>query len=425
MVSDTPSSKDENRKRETTEDAAPATLATEENASLSPKADDAAVESAMADVAAAMKRHEDHRDGDESETPTEKDKTVSDAANPAADVPPVPPLGNPAEPEQPARGPGFGSLLAAGIAGAVIALAGVYALSEAGVLGKAEDTRIDGEIAALRQEVETLKTNDGSADLESQFEALKKQVDSATGSNADIAAIKQQLSALQSTQQSDDGALKSLQSGFDQLKSSLSSGQQAVEQKLSALEAKVNTPGKDLAVARAIAAAALKSAIDRGDSFITELSTYAEVAPESANIERLKSLAGKGIPTREALSAEFSANAEAIIEATAPPLPEGNIFNRLVDSAKGLVSVRPVGDVEGDSVPAIVARIENALAKGDLKTAEAEWETLPEAGKQASSKFADGLKARIEADNLVSGALATALSATAGGPVAPATSPAN
>ncbi|WP_180900863.1 COG4223 family protein [Martelella soudanensis] len=409
MVSDTPSSKDEKKNVATPEDTAA-------SAPVPPKTDDTAVETAMADVAAAIKRHEDHQGEDVSEADSTGEDAATDAT--AGGAPPPPP-----EPPAPAassgKGLGLAALLAAGVAGAVFALAGAFALSSAGLLGTPAGGKVNDEIASLRQEIETLKANDGSASLQSQLDALKQQVQSSKTSAEDIASLKQQVSSIQSTQQSDVGAVKSLESRLDQLKSSLSSDQQAVRQKLAALEAKVNTPGKDLAVARAIAAAGLKSAIDRGDNFATELATYAEVAPENTDISKLKALATSGIPTREELSAEFSDAADAIIAATEAPPPEGNIFNRLVDSAKDLVSVRPVGDVEGDTVPAIVARIENALTKGDLKKAEAEWETLPADGKQASQKFADGLKARIEADDLVSSTLSSALGATAGAPVAP------
>mgnify|MGYP001296566584 CR=1 FL=1 len=417
MVSDTPSSKNDKKNDATTEDTAPE--ATNARAPVPPQTDDAAVETAMADVAAAIKRHEEHQGEEISEAARLGDEEVAngEAVEEKAGSPPPP---EPTAPPVPSsKGPGFGPVLLAGVAGAVIAFAGAYALSSAGMLGNGMSGKVNDEIAALRQEIETLKANDGSAAIQSQLDALKQQVQSSSSSGEDIASLKQQIDAIQSTQQNDTGAVKSLQSGLDQLKSSLASGQQDMQQKLSALEAKVNTPGKDLAVARAIAAAALKAAIDRGDSFATELATYAEVAPADADLSKLKALATSGIPTREELAADFSETADAIIAAAEPTPPEGNIFNRLVDSAKGLVSVRPVGDVEGDTVPAIVARIENALTKGDLKTAESEWETLPEAGKQASQKFVDGLEARIEADDLVSTTLSNALGATAGAPLAP------
>ncbi|WP_174801575.1 COG4223 family protein [Martelella limonii] len=422
MVSDTPSSQNEKKNVETAEDAAPVSPATSEPASLEPKPDETAVETAMADVAAAIKRHEDHLD--EETLAQEQRHAEEDDGHEAADAEPVREKETPAQSVHPApppphtpavertRGPGFAAMLAAGVAGAVIALAAAYALQQAGVIGSGGKT--SDEIAALRQEIDTLKANDGTSKLQSDIDALRQQMAAATGSAEEIDTLKQQVGALQAGLQSDSNAVQSLQSGLDAVKTTLATGQQDVQNRIATIEDKLNTPGKDVAVARAISAAALKSAIDRGESFASELSTYLGVAPENAKIGALKTFADTGVPTQEELADMFSKDADAIIAASAPPPPEGNIFNRLVDSAKGLVSVRPVGDVEGDTVPDIVARIENALTEGDLKKAESEWETLPAASKQESQTFADGLKARIEADDLVSETLTEALGATAG-----------
>ncbi|WP_244423452.1 hypothetical protein [Nitratireductor aquibiodomus] len=51
-------------------------------------------------------------------------------------------------------------------------------------------------------------------------------------------------------------------------------------------------------------------------------------------------------------------------------------------SARSLVVVRPVGSVEGDGPDAIAARMEAAVVANDYEKALAEYETLPEAGKE-------------------------------------------
>ena len=83
-------------------------------------------------------------------------------------------------------------------------------------------------------------------------------------------------------------------------------------------------------------------------------------------------------------------------------------------SARSLVKVRPVGNVEGETPEAIVARVENKLQNGDLKGAALEWETLPEAGKQPSSDFATKLKNRIEAEERVASALSQTVAGNGG-----------
>ena len=66
--------------------------------------------------------------------------------------------------------------------------------------------------------------------------------------------------------------------------------------------------------------------------------------------------------------------------------------SRLLASAESLIKVRPIGAVEGDTVPAKVARMEVAVKAGDFTKAIAEYETLPETSKAAGQAFADKIR---------------------------------
>jgi hypothetical protein len=55
----------------------------------------------------------------------------------------------------------------------------------------------------------------------------------------------------------------------------------------------------------------------------------------------------------------------------------------------------------GDDPPAIVSRIEAAVAKGDLAAALAEREGLPAVGKEASAAWAAKAADRVAVDGLV------------------------
>jgi hypothetical protein len=80
-----------------------------------------------------------------------------------------------------------------------------------------------------------------------------------------------------------------------------------------------------------------------------------------------------------------------------------------------VVKVRRVGDVEGETVDAIVSRIEDRLRSGDLQAAAQQWDTLPDAAKSASIDFKRKLDARVQVENLVSGTLSRALAGTKSG----------
>ncbi len=91
--------------------------------------------------------------------------------------------------------------------------------------------------------------------------------------------------------------------------------------------------------------------------------------------------------------------------------PNAGLLDKLMTSAQSLVQVRPVGEVEGEGAPAVIARMEVAVDKGDYAAALREYETLPETVKAAGAAYAQTLRARLAADDLMDKVLAAALKA--------------
>jgi len=324
-------------------------------------------------------------------------------------------------PEQPApKSGGTSGLIAAGIFGGLVALLGAGAIQYAGYLPSSsapqatspETAELSGEIDGLKQAVANLAANPASTDdgaLEKRVAALesaaKAPAAGAPADSANVEALNQKIAELTSQ--------------VDQLRATLaqSSEQQTtngadISKRLEEAEKKLNEPREDVAVARAIAAAALKAAIDRGGPFVAELDTFAGVAPDDPAVADLRAFAETGIPSRAELVAAVLDVATAIVEAVNQPDPNQSWSDRLMSSAKSLVSVRPVGNIEGESVEAIAARMEDKVKSGDLPGASAEWNNLPALGKQASTAFKQSLEARIRVEELVGGALSKAVSGT-------------
>ncbi|WP_434733229.1 hypothetical protein NL154_19780 [Rhizobium sp. YTUHZ044] len=320
--------------------------------------------------------------------------------------------------EQPApRGAGTSGLIAAGIFGGLVALLGAGVIQYAGYLpgSSAPETtspevaELSGEIDGLKQTVANLAANPantGDGALETRIAALETAAkNSAAAPSADPANVE----AL-------NQKVAELSSQVDQLRSMLaqSSDQQTssdadIAKRLAEAEKKLNEPREDVAVARAIAAAALKAAIDRGGPFLAELDTFAGVAPDDPAVTDLRAFAETGVPSRAELMRQVPDVANAIIESINQPDPNQSWSDRLMASAKSLVTVRPVGNIEGESVEAIAARLEDKVKNGDLPGASAEWNNLPAAGKQASAAFKQSLGARIRVEELVGGALSKAV----------------
>ncbi len=182
-----------------------------------------------------------------------------------------------------------------------------------------------------------------------------------------------------------------------------------------AVEEKAAAAAGNPRIALAIAAAALKSAVDRGLPFMTELETYAAVAPDAPEITQLRAFAASGVPTRADLAIAAGEAANAMIAAVNASNPDAGFLQSLLDSAKALVTVRPIGMVEGEGIDAIAARMEARTKTGDLAGALEEISKAPDAARAAAADFSAKVQARISVETLIDAALAQALASGAAG----------
>jgi hypothetical protein len=152
--------------------------------------------------------------------------------------------------------------------------------------------------------------------------------------------------------------------------------------------------------ARALAIGTLRQAAARGGPFAADLGMVAAFLDDPALLDDLRPLAAKGAPTVATLAADLPAVSEAILAAGVAE-PGGTLVDRLIARARGLVSVRPVGPIAGDSPPAIVSRMRAAVERGDLAAALDERKTLPAPEQTASAAWAAAAADRVAIDRLV------------------------
>lgn len=312
----------------------------------------------------------------------------------------------PAQPKPASDGRAWLSHIAAGVAGGAIVLGLMSAFSGSDSQTSTQFTQAE---ATARQALEQVKST------ESQVVALRDEIAKLANNNSapsqDVQELNSRIAAL-------EGKVTSAESQAAQSVSQDVGTIAAIQSKLAALETKITDQSGQPAIAAAIAATALRSAIDHGGSFATELDTYQAMAPQSPDVEALRKFAATGVPTIADLTSQFDAVANRIIATENSVKPDAGFVDQLVASAKSLVKVRPVGEVSGDGTGAITARIEAALQRDDLDRAIAQWEMLPEAAKAVSTDFANQMKARRDTNALVSRTLASALKSPAS-PVAP------
>ena len=363
-------------------------------------------------------------------------------------------------PQPTGRGSSAMTTIFAGVVGGILALGGYMALDRTGLTGgegptvdqaeigprlvelksqieagaeqarRAESKNFRGEIAAARTDLETnisanatdiaglkeelgriktaLESGDDAAAvtvLGDRLNALEQKVAATGHGPADGNGQARRLNELASRVDGIGQSLTAVRDGSEASKSSI----ERLGGQIAALADRVDQQEANPEVARAIAAAALKSAIDRGLPFITELETYASVDPGNPDVDALRDLAASGVPSRSAIAAETGSAVDAMIAAMSLMDEDAGILERLLASAQSLIRVRPIGMVEGGAPAAILARMEVAINNDDYAAALEEYRSLPDLAKPAGKAFADKVEARARADELVDKALAAAL----------------
>lgn len=362
------------------------------------------------------------------------------AARPAGAVPP--PAAKPAS-----RRGGF---LAGGIAGGVVALVLFTGLQFTGLwpaaVPPADDNdeqlaALQGEIAELRQALsdagaaqattEGLASQDrvdeiaGALDtLGAEFSGLRDEVaqlGTLEGEAVDLSPLEERLAALEAADGDAEANAETIAALDERVAAADQSSQEIVarlsglEEELQALAARLDEQAGEASTALVIAASALRSAIDRGAPFATELDTVAALSPDAQGLEELRPYAADGVATPQELEAGMDAAANAMIASTRSVDAEAGFVERLFSSAEGLVSVRPVGMVDGEDVPSVVARMEALVRAGDYEQALAEYESLPDEAQAAGSDFAERLRARVSVDGEAGRVLSGALQPSNGG----------
>lgn len=401
---------------------------------------------------------------------------VSPEAGDAGEAPQrtVPPVGRgAADADGSRRSAGRSRLgsVAGGIGGGALAFVVLYGLQAGGILpapGTGPATTLAGEVAELKGTVDGLaaridqlpgdggqsaiatisdrlgtleqqigqNTASGTAgqalgEIDAKVAELQKRLDGLAGGEPGVSADPTVIAELRARTDAAMAAAAELKGRADRLDAvvaGLEAKQAEVSRTLGTVAAKVEEPGRDLDMARAIASSGLKTAIDRGGPFAAELEAFASVAPEDPAVAELRDLAAAGVPTRARLVADFPAVADRMISAMNPLPDDAGIVDRLMASARSMVKVRQVGEVEGDSVEAIAARLEARLGDGDLEAALAEWAKLPEPAKAAAAGFGKDLAARARVEKMMRDALLPAAAGAipagdaAAAPASPATS---
>jgi hypothetical protein len=175
-------------------------------------------------------------------------------------------------------------------------------------------------------------------------------------------------------------------------------------EKLTAALAEVQTTvravaaGSDRASRLAVAASALRNAVEHGDPFTAEFAIVKPLAPDSNAIALLEPFAVSGVPGNATLGQELATIVRPLLRASDQMPADAGFLDRLQANAQKLVRVRPVDEEpRGDDRSAILSRVEQRASQGNITAALTELNKLPADARASMQAWIAKAEARNKA----------------------------
>ncbi len=173
----------------------------------------------------------------------------------------------------------------------------------------------------------------------------------------------------------------------------------ALRQRLIALEQ--DETGSDAKqAALSLAVANLARASQMGQPFAQELEAITILDPAFTAPASLKDVAETGLQRRDQLIVDFGPTARSAFSAQWQS-ENASWWDNLMANLRGLVTVRQTGDVEGDSLEAIIARTEIHLAKADLPAALQEVKAITGPAADVLADWRTQVEAQLQLDEVM------------------------
>jgi hypothetical protein len=231
--------------------------------------------------------------------------------------------------------------------------------------------RVDELAAAAQSGLAEAKAAAAAADAAKDAAKNAAQSTTQTGvQRSDIEALEGRVAALQN-------AMKSLDANLAQRASS--------------------SNADDRVMRLAIAAEALRAAVERCAPFQDELAAVRALGADAKATAQLEPLAAQGLTSTAELGRELSALTPALSRAMEPEPSNNSILAKLESRAQKLVRITRVGTSAapaGDDPAALIARLNADAARGDIDAALAETAKLPDEARALIDAWAKKAGAR-------------------------------
>jgi hypothetical protein len=234
-----------------------------------------------------------------------------------------------------------------------------------------------------------------------------------TASPEDLNEMRSRLDDLSKAAKAEDESVQSLSQKVRALKqkpppqpekeavqAEIASQMAPVTERLARLERAQSERASDARTAAVtIALTNLKRAVSDGKPFAAELTSIESLSSEKLPVSQLAPYKDTGVPSLSQLQREFADTVRDVIVKHYHGKAE-SFMDEILSRARGAIQVKPTGSA-GDTVEAVLGRMEKALKTGDVKGALTESAALEGPAKEELRTWLEHAQARAAADEAV------------------------
>jgi hypothetical protein len=378
------------------------------------------------------------KDAKSGATKTADTAKTTETAKPAGTPPPNPPKAVP--PPVPQRQSGNSPAWIAGLLGGVLGLGGAYGLASLGywpapaIEAPAADPRvaqistavpelqtvtetIQSELSVLTNRVGALENapppepalaDAGTAPISSEpapaidVEALTAEIAALQTRLDELAAANASASNVDTDYTADITALQSGLSRFEDEANRLRAELETIGTRVDTLEtSQQEAASADQAQARLpLILSSFEAAFANGGDYADALRAATQALPDLTVPDLVSANAASGLKRPEVIAQQFNAVLPDMLAARPLEGSEG-WQGATADWFRGIIALRPTGEVEGSDPEAVIARLEAALARRDFGAAAEEFSQLPESMQAAAGPVASDIAAQAQASSFL------------------------
>ncbi|WIY52767.1 hypothetical protein O9Z70_15130 [Devosia sp. YIM 151766] len=341
------------------------------------------------------------------------------------------------KPREPDRGSGAPWI--AGILGGAIGLGAAYGLAWFGLWpSPAQTPPPDPRLAQFATAIPELQTTTGT--LQSELATLGNRVGNlqsdiaalpAPGQQTDIGDLAERLADLSARFEAlpagpapgegegqNAAAIAALETQLAELRQEASETTTRLadnESRISALAeaASASASATDQTAQLPLIFSSLESAFLSGRPYTAELAALRRTWPETSIPEMVAAAATGGLPRPDEVARRLNQVVPDML-AGRPANAGADWQDGAMDWLRGIVAMRPAGEIEGDGPEAIVTQLEAAMARRDFRAAQSALSALPAAMSAAAGPVADDIAALAEAEAFLASLRSLALGTGSG-----------